>query len=372
MKHSIHFLTGLFLLFTVISEAQNTSKTTQVSGQLIGNQVYTEISLRTPTKEVNVLATSAIQQDGKFLMEFAQAEPNIYKIFLADNNALLIILHPGDKVSMTLDAINLNNNPLVQGSQENQAFYDFGKVVSAISYGIDSVETAWKGTQGAPGSDSLANFLRNRYAFYDAIQKQSISQYILNNAGSLSCLAYIEKLDIDDYFNVYDAFDKASASKYPNNMFIQDLHRRIEIARKVAIGALAPEIKLPNPEGVTTELSSFRGKIVLIDFWASWCGPCRKENPHVVEVYKKYHDKGFEIFGVSLDRDGNNWKKAIQDDGLIWTHVSDLLYWKSEPAKAYGVNAIPCTFLIDKEGKIIGKKLRGESLSQKLEEIFGF
>ncbi|MHC1708194.1 MAG: redoxin family protein [Bacteroidales bacterium] len=369
----LNLLSFCFLiLYSISGYSQNTAKTTKVSGQLTGNQVYTEITLRTPTKEVSVIATSPIQQDGKFSMEFKQLEPNIFKVYLADNNAILVILNPGDQVTLNLDAINVNNKPQVKGSPETDAFYEFGSKLSVITRGIDSVETAWKANQEKGLSDSLSTFLRNRYGYFDVLQKSSIADFVKTNASSLACLAYIDKLDIDEYYEIYDIFDKSSFSKYPNNPFVQDLHRRVETARNISIGSLAPEISLPDTVGAITKLSSLRGKVVLIDFWASWCGPCRKENPHVVGLYKKYHEKGFDIFGVSLDRDGKNWKKAIKDDGLIWTHVSDLLYWKSEPAKVYGVNAIPSTFLIDREGKIIGKKLRGESLSKKLEEIFGF
>jgi len=136
-------------------------------------------------------------------------------------------------------------------------------------------------------------------------------------------------------------------------------------------GAQAPEISLNTPEGEILKLSDLKGKYVLVDFWASWCKPCRIENPNVVKAYNKYKDKGFEILGVSLDRDKNRWLQAIAADGLTWKHVSDLKYFQSEAALTYGVSAIPYTVLIDKEGKIIAQNLRGPSLERKLEELFG-
>lgn len=137
------------------------------------------------------------------------------------------------------------------------------------------------------------------------------------------------------------------------------------------VGDKAPDIALPNVDGEIIKLSSLRGKVVLLDFWASWCGPCRRENPNVVKAYEKYKDEGFIVYSVSLDRNKASWEKAILQDGLVWdTHVSDLKHWQSEGAATYKVTGIPMAFLIDQNGVIIGKNLRGRSLDQKLEEIF--
>jgi len=139
----------------------------------------------------------------------------------------------------------------------------------------------------------------------------------------------------------------------------------------VSIGQEAPEIALPSPKGETVRLTDLRGKYVLVDFWASWCRPCRAENPNVVRVYNQYKDKGFEILGVSLDRSKEAWVGAIEKDGLTWKHASDLKFWGSAAAQTYGVSAIPYTVLLDKEGKVIAQNLRGASLEAKLAELLG-
>lgn len=139
--------------------------------------------------------------------------------------------------------------------------------------------------------------------------------------------------------------------------------------RNTDIGKQAPDFQLPNPEGKLVKLSDNLGKYLLVDFWAAWCGPCRRENPNIVRVYNKYKDKGFGVFGVSLDSKKEAWVKAIQKDGLDWPQVSDLLFWDSGPAKLYGIRGIPGNVLLDPSGKIIARNLRGEDLEKKLAEI---
>ena len=143
----------------------------------------------------------------------------------------------------------------------------------------------------------------------------------------------------------------------------------VEKSKSTAVGQVAPEIALPDPDGKVIALSSLRGKYVLVDFWAKWCGPCRRENPNVVKAYHQYKDKGFEVFGVSLDRTKEDWLQAIKQDGLVWTHVSDLKYFQSQAAADYNINAIPFSILVDPQGVIIAKNLRGPALEKKLEEV---
>lgn len=148
--------------------------------------------------------------------------------------------------------------------------------------------------------------------------------------------------------------------------------QRIVLAKKLEIGQYAIPFSQTDTLGKIFSLASLKGKVVLVDFWASWCGPCRAENPNVVKAFNTYKDKGFTVLGVSLDQPGakERWIKAIHDDGLTWNHVSDLKYWDNEVSKAYGIQAIPQNYLLDKEGKIIGKNLRGEALQTFLKNLF--
>ncbi|MEY3590153.1 MAG: hypothetical protein RLZZ466_673 [Bacteroidota bacterium] len=157
---------------------------------------------------------------------------------------------------------------------------------------------------------------------------------------------------------------------YPSAVAFKD---RLETAKKTGVGRIAPDFTQNDTLDQPVQLSSLRGKYVLVDFWASWCGPCRQENPNVVKVFNQYKDKNFHVLGVSLDREGqkDKWMKAIHDDQLTWTHVSDLKFWNNAVAKQYGIQAIPQNLLVDPQGKIVAKNLRGEALAKKMQELLG-
>ncbi|MFN0204437.1 MAG: TlpA family protein disulfide reductase [Bacteroidia bacterium] len=173
----------------------------------------------------------------------------------------------------------------------------------------------------------------------------------------------------DDSFNKYAQLYLKDFALL-NQPITADFNATIQKIQKTLIGAPALDFKLPTPDGKELGISDFKGKVVMVDFWASWCKPCRKENPNVVRMYNRFHNQGFEILSVSLDQNKEAWTNAIQMDGLNWNHISDLAGWNCAGSKLYGVTGIPYTLLIDKDGRILAKNLRGDALEKKLEKIF--
>lgn len=220
---------------------------------------------------------------------------------------------------------------------------------------------------------SIVQQYQNQYNNESAKNNKALQNMLLENKDDIAVLMFLDNFPREKYMDLHSQVVKALHAKYPEHQLVKERYAvETSPATATSIGAIAPDLAFPDPSGQIRKLSDLRGKVVLLDFWASWCRPCRGENPHVVAMYHKYHDKGFEVFSVSLDRDKANWEKAIMADGLIWpNHVSDLKYWSSEAARIYGVSSIPCTFLLDQNGRIIAKNLRGESLAKALEQLFG-
>jgi len=211
--------------------------------------------------------------------------------------------------------------------------------------------------------------IENSYYMEMANQKSLISSVLRDTSNPLGAYFvfkyFVQEAGKEEYDLVLTSLKTIEKSEY-YKLLKEDYNRDAA----TLIGGIAPDINLPSPQGDSIKLSSLRGKIVLIDFWASWCGPCRKENPFNRVMYEKFKDKGFEIYAVSLDKDKNSWVSAIEKDMLPWIHVSDLQYWSAAPAKVYKVKGIPATVLLDKEGKILVKNLRGEELEQFLDNYF--
>ena len=223
--------------------------------------------------------------------------------------------------------------------------------------------------QAANGDQAKMQAVQEAYAKLMTDAQAKETELIKANPDSyvstfviVSGMGQMEYEQLKERYNLLGEKAKASAQG-------KAIAAQIAKLESTAIGQIAPNFTITTPEGESISLYDIKGKVKLIDYWASWCGPCRGENPHVVEIYKEYHPKGLEIFGVSLDNNKEAWVKAIADDGLVWKHGSDLKGWQSAPAQLYSVSGIPHTVLLDENNKIIAKNLRGDELKQKIAEL---
>lgn len=209
------------------------------------------------------------------------------------------------------------------------------------------------------------------YNEQDAYLTARLKDAIKQHKDDIAVLMFLDIFPREQNAALHNEVITALHNKYPDHLIVKDRWNYMQSpAAKVAVGAIAPDLEFPDPDGKMRKLSDLRGKVVLLDFWASWCGPCRRENPNVTNIYSKYHDKGFEVFSVSLDSDAASWKRAIEADKLVWpNHVSDLKKWQSQAAAIYGVRSIPSTFLLDKEGRIVQRDLRGADLEKAVKQL---
>jgi peroxiredoxin len=260
------------------------------------------------------------------------------------------------------------DDAVISGTDVQDEFVGYSNYMQRFDDEMEKFDEAY-GSLSNPTESTMDSILR----VYDHINSSklvAIKEYIREHPQSfvaaaevLNNFAYNPKVDqLDSVYN----FMSTSVKDSP---FGQRVFKMLEIAKKTDVGQVAPDFTLNDTNDKPQSLSSHRGKVLLVDFWASWCGPCREENPNIVEAYKKFHPRGFDILSVSLDTKKERWLKAIQDDELTWNHVSDLNGWKSSAGEIYGIRAIPMSYLLDKNGKILAKNLRGESLKKKLDQV---
>jgi peroxiredoxin len=285
----------------------------------------------------------------------------------------MIYLEPGT-IRLTSPSSDLRANAKVEGPKTNTENENFQLAYKPINDGqkiIDDKEKA-----ATPEQLASPEFIKQDKQAQKELDAQEVlvnKKFIQENPDSYISLDALENYaysaDYVDIAPLFNGLSSAIKESEPGKKFAE----RLPKLKAVALGAVAPEFAEADTSGKTIKLTSFRGKYVLIDFWASWCGPCRHENPNVVKAFNRFKGQNFTIIGVSLDRPGakDKWLAAIHKDGLAWTQVSDLKFWDSKVAGQYAVRGIPQNFLLDPTGKIIAKNLRGDDLEEKLEELFG-
>jgi len=382
MKKIIIFALAGFAMYSCSNSGSNNSSGFEIKGNLSnskGESIYLEKLSQTGVVAVD---SATINEKGEFVMNHYSPSIGFYRLRLTESNFAMLVLDSAQKVSVTADARDLGNTFKSEGSPETTLFSEYNTLAQGQKTRTDSLENIFRTAMvtlklDSLRADSLSKELQKPYEYMVNQYSEVVAKKIMQNTQSFASIMAIQQLRPEQYLDVYKALDKGLTEKYPNNKDIKSFHAMVQqtemmVAKTEAIkiGAEAPELILPTKDNKDLALSSFRGKIVLIDFWASWCAPCRKELPNVKRAYEKYKNKGFEILGVSLDKDRDSWLEAIDKEGLKWPQVSDLKFWQSEACQTYAVQSIPYTVLVDKEGKIIATDLRGADLDKKLAEIF--
>lgn len=326
--------------------------------------------------DMEVFAEIKLKKSGKFKSKLVLPNMDYYKLGFSKDDYFVLVVDGDKKIHLTADAENWLKDFTVKGSVSTDKFNSFSGKLEELSMIGDSLDEVYKANPAA--LEEIIEFYSGEIEkFFD-----KANVFISENEGSTALLSVLSVYDIKDeedraiykqiLFSLNDNFGESTIVKEKVAAY-HDLVEEYEAeeALKIKKGDKAKEISLANPAGEILNLSDYKGQIVLLDFWASWCGPCRVENPNVVALYEKYKDKGFTVFSVSFDTKEENWLQAIEKDGLVWdAHVSDLKGWKSEAGQTYRINAIPTTFLIDENGTIIARDLRGKKLAEKLSELF--
>lgn len=377
------YLLILGFILSVFS-CSNEDTNIQISGNINGGKGKTlYISTSTTTDSV------VIDSEDKFEFKSKTKYGDFYNVYFDKINPVLLYVDSGDVITFKSSFDNFSSNYSVEGSKVSQ---DIKLVQGKLNESFNLIKNIYSQSMTEVDSSKMDS-VKNAVAIQSNKVVEEHRNYILNfiksNPNSFAVLpAIYQSFDarspifsyLTDY-QYYHMIDSALNSSFPTSKHAKEFHTQVIQLKqqydplinqkpKVNEGTSAPDFTVSTPDGKTISLSSFKGKYVLLDFWAAWCGPCRHENPNVVNAYRQFKSKNFTVFQVSLDKNKEDWLAAIEKDKLgDWPHGSDLQYWNSAPAKLYGVQSIPSNFLIDPQGNIIAQNLRGDDLISTLKGI---
>ena len=381
MRHLL-YLFSLILLVSCSDSNDNDSDKPQlpvnfsIKGEILGaanQKIFVEAQ---SSRGIIKIAESQTEVDGTFKIEGNIKGFGLYQLRIGKDQvkSVPLTLCPKDNITIKANYATFEQLPKLSGAEWTPAITRYMEIFNDFAY----KQMALINDKSLTEENKIKQFFvikkpLDEYAKYEMLKNPSNPANIVLTTSMTPAMGF-ENWDVEN-LEVLKSVLNAYKNKYPRSPITRSLETQIDQIKNAydqfkglnTASQLAPEINLPDPSGKRISLNSLRGKVVLIDFWASWCAPCRQANPHVVSLYNKYKNQNFTVYSVSLDKDKEAWKRAIKSDGLVWTtHVSDLLQWETPLVQQYGFNSIPFTVLVDKNGMIVGKNLQGDALEQKI------
>ncbi len=350
----------LFLAVAALASC-NTNNGFVIEGTITGTEAKT-VFLERITGQSTTIDSFQIGENGKFKFVGSAETEGIYRLNFSNIRAVDLVLDNSSKIELNIDAKKSMDQYEVKGSEASLMIQTVNKILYDTYKEVEGLQNEYAASQNLPNAEEEGKKIEAKYDAAMSNQVTLIKSFIDKSSNTLIDFYAVSYLNIDENYEFINKVIEEHKAETDEREYTKVYTAKFAEYAKLAVGSIAPDINLPDPSGAVVTLSSLRGKVVLVDFWASWCGPCRQENPNNVKLYNDFKSKGFEIYGVSLDKTKEAWTEAIMQDKLTWIHVSDLKYWSSEGAALYKVESIPATFLLDKDGKIVAKNLRGEEL----------
>jgi peroxiredoxin len=380
----------LYLLILSLAFAACKDNSIKISGK-INNQSKGEYLMLQELKanSLETVDSLKLSENGEFSFKKEILYPTFYQLKTSDENILTILAEQGDNIKITAEYKKLANPESIKGSEGTQKMIEYNKALRNTIDKLNGLQEIYSQNSGSPELpriivtlDSTAQTYLKEINFYTKkFIDENISSLVSLFALYQQVAPQVSVLSPREDLRYFVRVDSSLFNSYPESEPVMALHELVkEMTDRIGLekrpdavqptATDIPEIALPSPTGEIIKLSSTRGKVVLLDFWAAWCPPCRKENPNLVVAYNTYKSKGFEIFQVSLDKTKEEWVKGIEQDNLgKWIHVSDLKYWNSSVVSRFNITSIPYNMLLDKDGRVIATNLRGENLMKKLAEV---
>lgn len=364
------FIAAIIILFSSIS-CSNATKRNDTPFRVHGEITNPADNRTVQLYEGETLVDSTVlDNDNTFIFERTVDEPTLFTV-LVGYQPYTLLLQNGDDLTFKADLAH-DDAYEVTGSEVNTSLQILNNIRSQLEEEQNAImdefearvaagENEWVVREELIASSQLSLDTRAREVYEFSDQNRE-------NLAGLYGMLFLFGIDPTGYETELFEYAEEAKTRYPDNTTVQYFSRHMSGIKRLTIGEIAPDFSSTTPDGKTVSLSDLRGQYVLLDFWAAWCTPCRVENPNIVAQYHAFKDKGFTVLGVSLDRTRDAWVSAIAEDKLEWTQVSDLKMWESEIAELYSITAIPASFMVDPEGRLVAKNLRGPELERFLSE----